>query len=203
MNKKKIVVAICGASGSIYAIRLLRALLSTPANIYLMISIAGRKVLKHEADYNCGSFESFLKRTGIEFHRQAVLKIYDHDDLFAPPASGSFRHDGMVILPCSMKTLGAISSGIADNLILRAADVCLKEKRPLILLTRETPLNPIHLKNMYKASVSGATIMPPCPGFYFKPESIFELVDSIIARILDHLKINHNISKEWGNDDFV
>jgi len=195
---KKIVVAICGASGSIYGIRLLKALLKNPVNIYLIISNAGYKVLEHEAGYRGESFSSFLKDKGVVIHNDADLNIYEQDDFFAPPASGSFRNDGMVIAPCSMKTLGAIAAGIADNLIHRAADVNLKEKRPLILLPRETPLNLIHLKNMYVAAKAGATIMPPSPSFYSNPESISDLVDSVIARVLDHLKIEHDLVKEWG-----
>ena len=197
MNKK-IVVAICGASGSIYGIRLLKALLKNPINIYLIISNAGYKVLEHETGYKGESFSSFLKDKGVVIHNDADLNIYDQDDFFAPPASGSFRNDGMVIAPCSMKTLGSISAGIADNLIHRAADVNLKEKRPLILLPRETPLNLIHLKNMYMAAKAGATIMPPSPSFYSNPESISDLVDTVIARVLDHLKIDHDLVKEWG-----
>ncbi|MDL2121830.1 MAG: UbiX family flavin prenyltransferase [Deltaproteobacteria bacterium] len=198
MNKK-IVVAICGASGSIYGIRLLKALLKNPINIYLIISSAGYKVLEHETGYKGELFSSFLKDKGITFNKNAHLNTYNQDDFFAPPASGSFRNDGMVIAPCSMKTLGAIAAGIADNLIHRAADVNLKEKRPLILLPRETPLNIIHLKNMYVAAKTGATIMPPSPSFYSNPESISDLVDSVIARVLDHLKIEHDLSKEWGD----
>ncbi|MBU4388369.1 MAG: UbiX family flavin prenyltransferase [Proteobacteria bacterium] len=199
MNKK-IVVAICGASGSIYGIRLLKALLKNPINIYLIISNAGYKVLEHETGYRGESFSSFLKDKGVVIHNDAVLNIYEQDDFFAPPASGSFRNDGMVIVPCSMKTLGAIAAGIADNLIHRAADVNLKEKRPLILLPRETPLSLIHLKNMYMAAKAGATIMPPSPSFYSNPQSIFDLVDSVIARVLDHLKIEHDLVKQWGDN---
>ena len=195
---KKIVVAICGASGSIYGIRLLKALLKNPVNIYLIISSAGYKVLEHETGYKGKSFSSFLKDKGITFNKNAHLNTYDQDDFFAPPASGSFRNDGLVIAPCSMKTLGAIAAGIADNLIHRAADVNLKEKRPLILLPRETPLNIIHLKNMYVAAKAGATIMPPSPSFYSNPQNISDLVDTVIARVLDHLKIEHDLVKEWG-----
>lgn len=198
MNKK-IVVAICGASGSIYGIRLLKALLKNPINIYLIISSAGYKVLKHETGYSGESFSFFLKDKGIKFNKKAQLYIYNQDNFFASPASGSFRNDGMVIAPCSMKTLGAIAAGIADNLIHRAADVNLKEKRPLILLPRETPLNIIHLKNMYVAAKAGATIMPPSPSFYSNPQNISDLVDSVIARVLDHLKIEHDLSREWGD----
>ncbi|MCD4764554.1 MAG: UbiX family flavin prenyltransferase [Desulfobacterales bacterium] len=198
MNKK-IVVAICGASGSIYGIRLLKALLKNPVNIYLIISSAGYKVLEHETGYSNESFSSFLKNKCIAFNKNAHLYTHDQDDFLAPPASGSFRNDGMVIAPCSMKTLGAIAAGIADNLIHRAADVNLKEKRPLILLPRETPLNIIHLKNMYVAAKAGATIMPPSPSFYSNPQNISDLVDSVIARVLDHLKIEHDLVKEWGD----
>jgi len=195
---KKIIVAICGASGSIYGIRLLKALLSRPLKIYLIISKAGMKVLERETGYRNEPFSSFLKDQGIVFHENSGLNIYDQDDFFAPPASGSFRHDGMVIAPCSMKTLGAVASGIADNLIHRAADVSLKERRPLILLPRETPLNIIHLKNMLRAAMAGAVIMPPSPSFYFNPKTISDLVDTVTARILNHLNIEHDLSKEWG-----
>lgn len=196
--KKKIIVAICGASGSIYGIRLLKALLNKPVNIYLIISNAGYKVLEHETGYSGESFPSFLKDKGVIIHNDANLNIYEQDDFFAPPASGSFKNDGMVIAPCSMKTLASIASGVADNLIHRAADVSLKEKRPLILLPRETPLSIIHLKNMYTAAKAGATIMPPSPSFYSNPKNISDLVDSVIARVLDHLKIEHDLIREWG-----
>ncbi|MCK4468177.1 MAG: UbiX family flavin prenyltransferase, partial [Desulfobacterales bacterium] len=192
------IVAICGASGSIYGIRLLKALLSKPVNIYLIISNAGMEILKYENSYSGKDLTSFLKDKGVVIHKDAALNIYEQDDFFAPPASGSFRHDGMVIAPCSMKTLAAIASGMADNLIHRAADVSLKEKRPLILLPRETPLSVIHIKNMHKAAMSGATIMPPSPSFYFNPKTISDLVDSVIARVLDHLKIKHDLFREWG-----
>jgi len=202
MNKK-IIVAICGASGSIYGIRLLKALLSKPVNIYLIISNAGYKVLEHETGYSGEELTSFLKDKGVVIHKDAGLNIYEQEDLFAPPASGSFRHDGMVIAPCSMKTLAAIASGVADNLIHRAADVSLKEKRPLILLPRETPLSVIHIKNMHKAAMSGATIMPPSPSFYFNPKTISDLVDTVIARVLDHLKIEQDLVGQWGDKTVV
>ena len=205
--KKRIIVAICGASGSIYGIRLLKALLENPLNIYLVISASGYRVMEHETGYNDGcnlaSFINFLKKQEIIFHKDAELNIYEQDDFFTPPASGSFIHHGMVIAPCSMSTLGAIASGISDNLIQRAADVCLKEKRPLILLTRETPLSLIHIKNMYRAAESGAVIMPPCPGFYSKPANLEDLIDSVIARVLNHLNIKQTLFREWGTKDFV
>ncbi len=172
--------------------------MKNPVKIYLVISRAGYKVLEHETSYKGESFSSFLENNGIIFNKNAYLYTYDQDDFFAPPASGSFRNDGMVIIPCSMKTLGAIASGMADNLIHRAADVNIKENRSLILLPRETPLSIIHLKNMYVAAKAGATIMPPSPSFYSNPKNISDLVDSVIARVLDHLKIEHDLVEQWG-----
>ncbi len=200
MAQKKIVVAICGASGSIYGVRLVEALLKRPVELYLVISKAGKQVLAHETGFSDGPFLSFLKKRGFPTHEKASLKEYGKDDLFAPPASGSFRHDGMAIAPCSMNTLGAVSSGIADDLVRRAADVALKERRPLILLTRETPLSAIHLENMLRLSRAGAIIMPACPGFYNRPESVGDIVDSVTARVLDHLGIEHNLVKPWGQE---
>jgi len=197
--RKKIITAICGASGIVYGVRLLKALLEKPADVMLIISRAGEEVMQHEMGYRKVDLQFFRKQEGIKLHPEAKLTCYQPDDLFAPPASGSFRHDGMIIAPCSMKTLAAVSSGISDNLIHRAADVCLKEKRPLILVPRETPLNLIHLKNMVQAAEAGATILPPSPSFYSSPKTIPELVDTVIARILDHIGLEQTIVKPWGN----
>ena len=203
MTPKKIVAAICGASGAIYGIRLLKALLERPIEVLLSVSRAGEQVLRHETDYAGGPLESFLKDQATGFHSEARLIVYDPDDLFAPPASGSFRHDGMIIAPCSMKTLSAVAAGVADDLILRAADVTLKEHRPLVLLTRETPLSLIHLENMARAARAGATIMPPCPGFYNRPQTVLEIVDATIARALDQLNIDNDLIRRWGESDGV
>lgn len=197
MNKT-IVVGISGASGVIYGIRLVKALVERPVDVHLIISDAGRKILFHEADYDGGSFEAFLESRNAVFHEKSSLIIHKPFDFFTPPASGSFRHDGMVIAPCSMKTLGNIAAGTAESLMGRAADVSLKERRPLILLPRETPLSRIHLKNMLEAASAGAVIMPPSPGFYNRPETVTELVDSIVARILDHLGLSQDIVPQWG-----
>lgn len=198
MNKK-FIVAITGASGSIYGLRLIAALIKLPVEIYVLISNAGRQVAAHETDFKSKTMAEYLEQTGVSCHEQAALKEIDPSDSFASVASGSFQHHGMVISPCSMNTLAAISSGITNNLIHRAADVCLKEKRPLILLPRETPLSLIHLKNMTRAAKAGAIIMPPSPGFYTRPETIEDLVDSIVARALDHLGLEHDLSERWGN----
>jgi 4-hydroxy-3-polyprenylbenzoate decarboxylase len=199
----QIIVAITGASGSIYGIRLLEALLAKPITVHLIVSNAGKEVMAHEIGAYDEDIAAFLKQNGVVFHPKARLFHFNPQDLFAPPASGSFMHGGMVIAPCSMKTLAAIAGGIAGDLIHRAADVCLKEKRPLILLTRETPLSLVHLENMTRAARAGATIMPPAPGFYFRPHTITDLVDSIIARVLDHLGYEHSLMKRWGELDIV
>lgn len=198
--KKRFIVGITGASGSIYGFRLVASLMKYPVELYVLMSESGRSVAAHETDYAAGPISDYLGEKSGEFHSQAVLTEVNPSDFFAPMASGSFQHHGMVIAPCSMNTLAAISSGITDNLIHRAADVCLKEKRPLILLPRETPLGLIHLKNMTRAAEAGAVIMPPAPGFYSRPATINDLVDTVVARALDHLNIDHNLSPRWGDE---
>jgi flavin prenyltransferase len=194
----RIVAAICGASGVIYGIRLIRALMAMPVDLHLVISDAGKTILAHEAGFSHASMADFCKRQSMTFHPGATLTELAPDDGFAAIASGSFRHDGMVIAPCSMNTLAAVSAGITDNLIHRAADVCLKEGRPLILVPRETPLSLIHLKNMLRLAEAGAVILPPCPGFYMNPATIEELVDGVVARILDRLGFPHDTAPRWS-----
>lgn len=195
--KKKFIVAITGASGSIYGLRLVSALMKFPADVFVLMSEAGRQVAVHETGFQFGKMAGYLEQTGVKNHDQAALTQIDPADFFASIASGSFQHHGMVVAPCSMNTLAAVSAGITDNLIHRAADVCLKEKRPLILLAREMPLSLIHLRNMVRAAEAGATIMPPSPGFYTRPETIDDLVDSVVARMLDHLNVPHDLSPRW------
>jgi flavin prenyltransferase len=199
----EIVVAVTGASGSIYGIRLLSALLSRPVTVHLIVSRSGSRVMAHETDFTGGDMSGYLEHTGTPIHPMAKLNQWDPEDLFAPPASGSFQHSGMAVCPCSMKTLGAVASGISDTLIHRAADVCLKEKRPLILLTREMPLSLIHLENMIRAARAGATIFPASPSFYLKPATLPELIDSVVWRVLDHLHLAHKNAKRWGNESRV
>jgi 4-hydroxy-3-polyprenylbenzoate decarboxylase len=205
--ERRIIVAITGASGSIYGVRLLAALLARPLEVFLLISKAGRNVMAHETDFTSGSsggdMAEFLQSQGAAFHADARLREFSPDDLFAPPASGSFRHGGMAVAPCSMKTLGAVVSGAANDLVLRAADVCLKERRPLVLLTRETPLSLIHLENMRRAVMAGATVMPPCPAFYARPKTVDEIVDATVARLLDQLGIDNDLMRRWGEDEDV
>ncbi len=199
-RNKRIVAAITGASGGIYGIRLVKALVEGPVSVHLIISGSGKQVMAHENGYDGEDFTTLLKGAGVRFHSSARLRIHKPDDFFTPPASGSFKHQGMVIAPCSMKTLGAIAAGMGDGLINRAADVSLKEKRPLILLVRETPLSLIHIENMRRVATAGATVMPACPGFYAKARTPEALADTLVARILDHLDIEHRIMGEWGKD---
>lgn len=182
--KKKIVVGVTGASGAIYARHLLDVLCKE-ATVHIIISDVAAKIASHEG-------VSF-KGLNAEYHR--------NDKLFASIASGSTKYDGMVVIPCSSKTLAAIANGYADNLITRTADVCLKEHRTCILVTREMPLSKIHLKNMLAAEEAGATIMPASPGFYNKPETINDLVDMVVARVLDHLGVEHTLGQRWSGYD--
>jgi 4-hydroxy-3-polyprenylbenzoate decarboxylase len=180
-----LVIAITGCSGVVYGVRLLEACRKLGIETDLIVSQAAEKLLELE-----------LGKT-IKDIRKLATRNYSQDDLAAPLASGSVKTDGMVIAPCSMKTLGAIASGIADNLITRAADVTLKEGRPLVLVPRETPLNLIHLENMVKLKCAGATILPAMPGFYYKPKEISELIDFIVGRIFDVLGVEHKLYRRW------
>jgi 4-hydroxy-3-polyprenylbenzoate decarboxylase len=181
----RLVVAITGCSGVIYGVRLIEACKKLGIETDLIVSRAAEKLLKLELGKD------------VEDIRKLATRNYLQDDLEAPLASGSVKIDGMVIAPCSMKTLGAIASGVADNLITRAADVTLKEGRPLVLVPRETPLNLIHLENMVRLKLAGATILPAMPGFYHKPKEISEMVDFIVGRILDVLGVEHKLYRRW------
>ena len=182
--KRTFVVGVTGASGILYAKRLLDVLCEE-GDVHLIISKIAREI---------GTYE------GVELGGYDAV-YHDEESMGAGIASGSFLHDGMVIVPCSMKTLAAISNGFADNLITRAADVTLKEGRKCILVPRETPLSRVHLKNMLAASMAGAMILPACPGFYHHPETVEDLVDMIVARILDHLSVEHSLSSRWSGYD--
>jgi 4-hydroxy-3-polyprenylbenzoate decarboxylase len=196
--KKRIIVGITGASGIIYAQRFLKILLTLPTEIHLIVSEMGWKILKHEMKVQYNDFPELIKNLANDREVHADVITHDNRDLFAPVASGSFPAHCMVVIPCSMKTLSAVATGYTDNLIQRAADVTLKEKRPLILVTRETPLSLIHLKNMVTAAEAGATIMPASPGFYNHPQSIDDLVDFTAVRILDHLNIEYPHIMRWN-----
>jgi 4-hydroxy-3-polyprenylbenzoate decarboxylase len=182
----KLVIAITGASGVIYGKRLLEVLQNKKIETHLIISKAAEKIIEHE-----------LETTKKEIEKLASY-VYSVDDLTASIASGSFKTDAMIIIPCSMKTLAGIAHGYSENLILRVADVMLKEKRKLILVPRETPLNPIHIDNMLKlARQEGVTIAPAMPAFYHKPTTISAVVDFVVGKILDLLDIEHTLYKRW------
>lgn len=196
---KRYVVAMCGASGTVYGIRLLKALAASPCELLFMVSNAGYQVLAQESGYTPGeNLKDFLTAQGVVVHAKGSLHILKDHEIGAAPASGSFRHQGMVVAPCSMKSLACIAAGMADSLITRSADVCLKERRPLILLPRETPLSLIHLENMTRACRAGAVILPPSPAFYSGAKTMEDLVDTVVARVLDHLGVEHRLSPRWN-----
>lgn len=192
---KKLIVAITGASGVIYAKRLLEILSQRNFEIHLTISEAGAIIIQNELD-----IEINLTDIKLEFLIGFPTKniTYHHfSDITAAISSGSYRTEGMAIVPCSMNTLGAIAAGISNNLIHRAADVCIKENRKLVLVPRETPLSSIHLENMLKLSKLDVCILPAMPGFYHKPHTIDEQVDFIVCKILDQFGIENNIIRRW------
>lgn len=184
---KRLIVAITGASGALYGVRLLAQLQHTEGvETHLMISDAAALNLHHELD---------LKRKDIEALADHVHSVRD---IGACVASGSFRSDGMVIAPCSMKTLASVAHGMCDNLITRAADVMLKERRRLVLMVRETPFNLAHLRNMTAVTEMGGIVFPPLPALYQRPQSIEEMVDHTVGRVLDTLGIEQNLAPEWA-----
>ena len=201
--KKRYIVGICGASGVIYGVSLVNQLLRSPVDLHVILSADGKKVMGHELDYDGNLLKCIKAIGGYNPHPDASLHEHDVTDLFAAPASGSFKHHGMVVVPCTVKTLATAAAGIADSLLTRAADICLKERRPLIFVPRETPFSAIHLENMLKLTQAGATIMPAAPAYYYGPQSIQDLVDFIVARLLDHLGIEHNLTMEWGHETLV
>ncbi|MEX0715566.1 MAG: flavin prenyltransferase UbiX [Planctomycetaceae bacterium] len=223
-----LVVAVTGASGAIYAVRLLELLLAAGRNVHVVISPAAAQVLEHElglkvdlenfdtaqlapsdADLaNDSGLQSLLRppQGGSALSsvlsesaaRRGELHYHHHQDFLSGIASGSFRTGGMVVCPCSSGTLGSIANGLSSNLIHRAAEVHLKERRKLILVPRETPLDAIQLDNMRKLSIAGAVILPASPGFYHNPLSIHDLVDFVVARIADQLGVEHQLTRRWG-----
>jgi len=190
-----IVVAITGASGAPYAVRLLEQLVAAQRRVSLIVSSHGVRLLQTETELD--SVDALRTRIGAAAW-DACVTVYDDNDRGAAPASGSARSAGMVVCPCSMGTLSAIAHGSSRSLVERAADVALKERRPLILVPRETPLSVIHLENMLTVSRAGAIVLPAAPGFYHRPASIDALVDFVVARILDHVGVAQHITPRWG-----
>jgi 4-hydroxy-3-polyprenylbenzoate decarboxylase len=182
----KLLVAVGGASGALYARRLLEVLATSPERpeVSVCFSPGGRQVWQHE----------------LGEEPKVAFPTYAIDDFTAPFASGSARWDAVVILPCSMGRLGRVAHGMADDLISRAADVALKERRRLLLVVRETPFSSIHLENMLTVTRAGAVVLPACPSFYFRPDSVQDLADTVVARVLDHLGLAHALAPRWAEE---
>lgn len=195
-----IVLAITGASGAPYAVRLLEQLVRAERSVWLIVSSHGWRLLETEAGVS--GIDELRQRVGAGAWSRCVTS-FDDRDRGAAPASGSAPSSGMVICPCSMGTLSAISQGTSRSLVERAADVALKERRTLILVPRETPLSVIHLENMLRVTRAGAVVMPAAPGFYSDPTDIDDLVDFVVARVLDHLAVEHDLVRRWsrGTED--
>ncbi len=198
-----LVLAITGASGSAYAVRLLDVLVAAGRTVHLVVSPAGQQVIGHELGLKVDTENFALRQLLPDFSESegassGQVRFHDYRDFSAGIASGSFRTGGMVICPCSMGTLAAVSQGLSQNLIHRAADVHLKERRKLIVVPRETPLGSIQLSNMKTLADAGAVILPAMPGFYNQPQSIDDLVNFVVARICDQLGVEQDLTKRWG-----
>jgi 4-hydroxy-3-polyprenylbenzoate decarboxylase len=187
-----LVFAITGASGAPYAVRLLEVLARERVPVWLLVSAHGSRLLKDECDI--GTLAELERRTGP----WRTVEAFDDGDRGGRPASGSTKTAGMVVCPCSMATVAAIAHGTSRSLIERAADVTLKERRPLVLVPRETPLSLIHLRNLVAAAEAGATVIPAAPGFYHRPTRVEELVDFVVQRVLDHLAIEADLTPRWS-----
>jgi flavin prenyltransferase len=184
----RLVVAITGSSGVIYGTKTLEALYNLKIETHLVLSEWGEKNIKFETSYT------------IDYIKSLATVHYDINNMAAAISSGSFLTDGMIIVPCSMKTLSSIANGYDDNLISRAAAVAIKESRKLVVVPRETPLSRIHLENMLKLSQIGAVVLPAMPGFYHKPNSMDDLIDHIVGKILDQFRIGQDMFRRWGNN---
>jgi 4-hydroxy-3-polyprenylbenzoate decarboxylase len=193
-----IVFAMTGASGAPYGIRLLQQLVRAKRRVSLIVSAHGFRLLRTESDVeDVAGLREAVGAQAFDTH----VTTYDDADRGAGPASGSAKSSGMVVCPCSMGTLASIAAGVSRSLVERAADVTLKEGRPLILVPRETPLSAIHLENMLRLTYAGAVVMPAAPGFYHRPKSIDELVDFVVARILDQLGVEQKLVPRWGEPE--
>jgi flavin prenyltransferase len=197
---KTITLAFTGASGMPYGMRLLECLLQSGQRVHLVYSMAAQIVARQEMDMVLPNRPQDAERELCERLGKfsGELHVFGRDDWYAPMASGSNPGDAMVICPCTMGTLAKVAAGISDDLIARAADVMIKEKRTLILAPREMPFSVIHLENMLKLAKAGAVIMPPNPGFYYQPGSVQDMVDFVVARILDHLGVANTLLPKWG-----
>jgi flavin prenyltransferase len=176
------VIGVTGASGAVYASRLIGHLKDLGHEVHLVLSESGKKVAAFE---------------GFPHLAERADKVWDNQDFFAPPSSGSWIHQGMAVIPCSMGTLGKVAHGIGDTLLTRAADVCLKERFRLVVVPREAPMSALHLRNQAALAEAGAVIIPANPAFYHKPRTLEDLVDTVLQRVLDHLGVEHQVGKRW------
>ncbi|HEY3308818.1 MAG TPA: flavin prenyltransferase UbiX [Desulfuromonadaceae bacterium] len=196
---RRIFLALTGASGTVYGLRLAEELSSREFNLTVCISSSGQLVCQEETGLDLsGDLSSASERLGAYLGISSAIELVSPDNLFSCSASGSAAPDAMIVAPCSMGTLARIACGISTNLIERSADVMLKERRPLLLMPRETPLSEIHLENMLKLSRAGARIIPAMPGFYHRPQSIDDLVDFIVGKVLDQLGVVNDLYQRWG-----
>ncbi|WP_415035954.1 flavin prenyltransferase UbiX [Azonexus sp.] len=199
-----ICLALTGASGMAYGLRLLECLLHAGQRVQLVYSQAAQIVARQEMDLELPSRPSEARSALLAHFPKAdgsLLEVFGREEWFAPIASGSNPPQAMVVCPCTMGTLAAIAQGLSDNLIERAADVVLKEGRKLILVPREAPFSVLHLENMLRLARAGAVILPPSPGFYHRPQSVADMVDFVVARVLDQLHIPHQLYSPWGAGD--
>jgi 4-hydroxy-3-polyprenylbenzoate decarboxylase len=200
MTLKRVFVALTGASGSVYGLRLVEQLCLNGIAVTFTASCSGTQVCREETGLDLsGDPAKAAQRLYAHLEVETGLEMVHPDDLFCPAASGSAAPDAMIVAPCSMGTLARIACGISGNLIERAADVMLKERRPLLLVPRETPLSAIHLENMLRLSRAGALIIPAMPAFYQRPESVIDMVDFVVGKVLDQLGVEHDLFKRWGN----
>lgn len=191
------IIGISGASGAVYGVELLRSLLDQGHRVFLTFSKDAQFVLQHEVDIDWSGTPTEIQQSVLKTFPNADVSYYAENDMTAPIASGSVQVDGMVIVPCSMKTVAAVANGISSNLTERAADVTLKEGRPLIIVPRETPLGKIHLRNLLALAEMQVKVLPAMPAFYNHPKAIEDLVHFIVGRILDNLKIPNTVYKRW------
>ena len=197
---RTITLALTGASGMPFGLRLLECLVAARCRVYLLYSSAAQIVAKQECALTIPTQPREAARMFAERFSagDGQIEVFAREDWNAPIAAGSSAADAMAICPCTVGTLGAVAAGLADNLIHRAADVMLKERRKLVLVPRETPLSTIHLENMLRLAQAGAVILPPAPGFYNDPKSVGDLVDFVVARVLDQLGVEHALQPRWG-----
>jgi flavin prenyltransferase len=205
-SHRRFVLGITGASGAVYALRLLELLLLGGHEVHLVVSDYGRRLLFDEAGVRTVGFQELAPAIARAAPDAAALAsverrliIHPHKDVGAVIASGSFLHDGMVVLPCSSTSLGALATGAGSNLLIRAAMVTLKERRPLIVCHREMPLNHIDIENYRRLSLAGAILCPTNPGFYMEPKGVDDLVDFVVGKVLDLLKVDHELRTRWGS----